>query len=373
MFGATERMRFPGPDGGVAHAEIEIGDSVVIVEDESPYRGTQGAAGRRAAGLAVFLFLYVGRRRRDRSPRRWSSARRSSSAPRRRSSTATGTPTSSTRSGTAGRSRRTSRTCRRTRLMRPDGRAVGIAGPTDEVRAAVRRDREFATRAGGDGPDERERAYQRVHAVVRRPTPDKIRGGSKLQAAETATTVRLGPAASRSSPTGRSSRARRSSAGYTEIEVADLDEALRMVKTWPGCPIVEIRPVQQTVNPDDELARVVRDHAGRLAADRWCALTRRLRRRRGPGPGRGARAALQRWPVEGIPERPDAWLFTVARRRGLDVAAPGSRTTVPSWPSSSGPCSRRRDDRLRLIFTCCHPALARDRRRSRSRCGSSAD
>src|ERR1051325_4014093 len=41
VFGATERMRFPGPDGTVAHAEIEIGDSVVIVEDASPYMGTQ--------------------------------------------------------------------------------------------------------------------------------------------------------------------------------------------------------------------------------------------------------------------------------------------------------------------------------------------
>jgi DNA-directed RNA polymerase specialized sigma24 family protein len=30
-------------------------------------------------------------------------------------------------------------------------------------------------------------------------------------------------------------------------------------------------------------------------------------------------AALTRWPVDGIPDRPDAWLFTVARRRGLDV------------------------------------------------------
>jgi predicted RNA polymerase sigma factor len=29
--------------------------------------------------------------------------------------------------------------------------------------------------------------------------------------------------------------------------------------------------------------------------------------------------ALHRWPVEGIPQRPDAWLFTVARRRGLDA------------------------------------------------------
>ena len=32
--------------------------------------------------------------------------------------------------------------------------------------------------------------------------------------------------------------------GYTEIEVANLDEALRMVRTWPGCPIVEIRPLE---------------------------------------------------------------------------------------------------------------------------------
>ena len=29
-----------------------------------------------------------------------------------------------------------------------------------------------------------------------------------------------------------------------EVEVADLDEALRMVKTWPGCPVVEIRPLE---------------------------------------------------------------------------------------------------------------------------------
>ena len=33
--------------------------------------------------------------------------------------------------------------------------------------------------------------------------------------------------------------------GYTEIEVADLDEALKMVSTWPGCPLVEIRPLEE--------------------------------------------------------------------------------------------------------------------------------
>ena len=32
--------------------------------------------------------------------------------------------------------------------------------------------------------------------------------------------------------------------GYSEVEAADLDEVLRMVKTWPGCPVVEIRPLE---------------------------------------------------------------------------------------------------------------------------------
>jgi hypothetical protein len=32
--------------------------------------------------------------------------------------------------------------------------------------------------------------------------------------------------------------------GVIEIDVADLDEALRMVKTWPACPVIEIRPVE---------------------------------------------------------------------------------------------------------------------------------
>jgi len=59
VFGATERTRFPGPDGSVAHAEIEIGDSVVIVEEESPYRGTQAPPASGLPGTPVFQFLYV--------------------------------------------------------------------------------------------------------------------------------------------------------------------------------------------------------------------------------------------------------------------------------------------------------------------------
>ena len=117
-----------------------------------------------------------------------------------------------------------------------------------------------------------------------------------------------------------------------------------MVKTWPACPIVEIRPVQARPELTDpataELARVVRDHAGRLAA----ALVRLI------GDFAAAEdlvqdaveAALEHWPVEGIPDRPDAWLFTVARRRGLDVLRRDDRLPGEAGPAAAGRRRRRR-------------------------------
>jgi PhnB protein len=59
VFGATERMRFPGPNGTLAHAEMEIGDSVVIIEDPSPYMGTQAPPVEGLAGNPAFLYIYV--------------------------------------------------------------------------------------------------------------------------------------------------------------------------------------------------------------------------------------------------------------------------------------------------------------------------
>jgi len=59
VFGATERMRFPGPGGTVAHAEVQIGDSVVIIEDESPERGTTAPPPGGVAGSPFSLFIYV--------------------------------------------------------------------------------------------------------------------------------------------------------------------------------------------------------------------------------------------------------------------------------------------------------------------------
>jgi PhnB protein len=59
VFGATERMRMPGPGGSIAHAEIQIGDAVVIVEDESPYLETKAPPPDGLAGSPVFQFVYV--------------------------------------------------------------------------------------------------------------------------------------------------------------------------------------------------------------------------------------------------------------------------------------------------------------------------
>ena len=59
VFGATERMRIPGPDGTVAHAEIEIGDSVIIVEEASPFMGTKAPPSNGLEGSPAFLYIYV--------------------------------------------------------------------------------------------------------------------------------------------------------------------------------------------------------------------------------------------------------------------------------------------------------------------------
>jgi hypothetical protein len=91
-------------------------------------------------------------------------------------------------------------------------------------------------------PSERERAYDRVNEWFAHHA-DKLRGGSKLKAPETATTVRL----DRGEPVitdGPFVEGKEVVSGYVEIEVADLDEALQAAKTWPGCPVVEVRPLE---------------------------------------------------------------------------------------------------------------------------------
>src|SRR3989442_14251370 len=57
VFGATERMRMPGPDGRIGHAELQIGDSVIMLADEFPDMGAVGP--KRVGGTPVTLTIYV--------------------------------------------------------------------------------------------------------------------------------------------------------------------------------------------------------------------------------------------------------------------------------------------------------------------------
>ncbi len=56
-FGATERYRMPGPEGKIAHAELQIGDSVVMLSDPFPQASVK--APTEVGGTTVGLFLYV--------------------------------------------------------------------------------------------------------------------------------------------------------------------------------------------------------------------------------------------------------------------------------------------------------------------------
>jgi hypothetical protein len=72
---------------------------------------------------------------------------------------------------------------------------------------------------------------------------DKVKGGGKLRPPDTATTVRLDGG----DPVvldGPFVEGKEVVSGYAEVEADDLDEVLAMVKTWPGCPVVEIRPLE---------------------------------------------------------------------------------------------------------------------------------
>ncbi len=79
--------------------------------------------------------------------------------------------------------------------------------------------------------------------------------------------------------------------------------------------------------------------------------------------------ALQRWPDHGVPRQPTAWLTTVARNKALDrIRRESGRRSLErvavelSSDEQSFNDSVLRDDQLRLLFTCCHPALSPDAR-----------
>ncbi len=73
--------------------------------------------------------------------------------------------------------------------------------------------------------------------------------------------------------------------------------------------------------------------------------------------------ALEKWPEQGIPDNPGAWLMTTARRRAIDILRRDKSyreklAVLERSPLAPEPAEA--DDRLRLIFTCCHPALSQE-------------
>ena len=83
--------------------------------------------------------------------------------------------------------------------------------------------------------------------------------------------------------------------------------------------------------------------------------------------------ALEKWPADGVPDNPGAWITTTARNRAIDRLRRAKRlvekteqlgrelpTEAPSPETEWQDMEPIPDDRLRLIFTCCHPALAPD-------------
>ena len=80
--------------------------------------------------------------------------------------------------------------------------------------------------------------------------------------------------------------------------------------------------------------------------------------------------ALERWPRDGLPDNPGAWIVRTARNRAIDRLRRARRyedklreleLLVPGQPDDPVETSLP-DDRLRLFFTCCHPALAPEAR-----------
>jgi RNA polymerase sigma factor (sigma-70 family) len=130
-----------------------------------------------------------------------------------------------------------------------------------------------------------------------------------------------------------------------------------------------------TVTPEEQLAETVRVEGARVLATLVRALgSLQLAE---DAVQDAAVAALQTWPRDGIPGDPRAWLTVTARHKAYDAlrreaarpgkelaaaggAAPVAPDLAPEVLDMVEPDSVVRDDQLRLIFTCCHPALARE-------------
>lgn len=127
--------------------------------------------------------------------------------------------------------------------------------------------------------------------------------------------------------------------------------------------------------PTASAAEGVRDAIARVHRAEWARVVAALARRFGDldvaedAAAEAYATAVERWPVDGVPPNPGGWLTTTATRKALDRIRRESkrddkeRAAALSYDGSAPePVGPIEDDRLRLIFTCCHPALASEAR-----------
>ena len=121
---------------------------------------------------------------------------------------------------------------------------------------------------------------------------------------------------------------------------------------------------------DDASGAIARAHR-----DEWARVVASLTKRFGDlGIAEDAAAeafviAVERWPADGVPANPGAWLTTTANRKAIDRIRRESKredkheeARLVYSDESPDPVGAVDDDRLRLVFTCCHPALAPESR-----------
>jgi RNA polymerase sigma-70 factor (ECF subfamily) len=111
----------------------------------------------------------------------------------------------------------------------------------------------------------------------------------------------------------------------------------------------------------------------RVHRDEWSRVVAALARRFGDldvaeeAAAEAFATAVERWPVDGVPPKPGAWLTTTAQRKAIDRLRREARREEKHREAlmltdTPEPLGAIDDDRLRLIFTCCHPALATEAR-----------
>ena len=215
-------------------------------------------------------------------------------------------------------------------------------------------------------------------------------GGEGLQATSTATTVRVRDGEPLLTD-GPFAETREQLAGFYLLECADLDEAVRWAAKVPSAVVrLDRGPPRHRLRQPGRAGREPRRGGAGLSAA--ADLDRLFRRESAQAVAALARAlgdldraeeavqdayatALERWPRDGAPANPAAWIMAVARNRALDRIRAERRSAARAEElarlealtgDDDGPAeddvSSIADERLRLIFTCCHPALAPEAR-----------